>query len=34
MLIGDNVGKGYDCFCNFFFDFDEALTFSKFENFG
>lgn len=30
--VGNNVGKGYDCLCNLFFDYEEALTSFKFEN--
>ena len=30
--IGDNVGKGYDCLCNLFFDCEETLTAFKFKN--
>ena len=26
---GDNVGKGYDCLCKFFFGCKEALTLKK-----
>ena len=29
----DNVGKGYDCLCYFFFDCEEALTFFRLESF-
>ena len=32
-LIGDDVGKGYDCLCNLFFDFEQGLTSIKSENF-
>ena len=32
-LIGDNVGKGYDCLYVLFFNFEEALTSFKFKNF-
>ena len=28
-LIGDNVGKGYDCLCDLFFYFGEGLMSSK-----
>ena len=28
-LIGDNVSKGYDCFCGSFFGFEEGLTSSN-----
>ena len=33
ILVGYNVGKGYDCLCGLFFDFEEALSSFKFENF-
>ena len=32
-LIGDNVGNGYNCLCVLFFNFEEALTSFKIENF-
>ena len=31
-FVGDNASKGYDCFCNLFFDWEEALTSLEFEN--
>ena len=31
-LIGIRVGKDYDCLCDLFLDFEEALTSFKFEH--
>ena len=33
IIVGCNVGKGYDCLCDLFFDFEKVLSFFKFENF-
>ena len=33
ILAGCNVGEDYGCLCDLFFDFEEALSSFKFENF-
>ena len=33
ILAGCNVGEDYGCLCDLFFDFEEALSSFRFENF-
>lgn len=32
ILMEDNIGKGYNCLTDLFFDFEESITSFKFEN--